>query len=105
MPEAQAAIWNATVKAMRATWFGPESLALLARYCGAMVEADRLEAELFRTPIHLPAYDRLRAAYNEMAKLALNYGRALRLTPKSNKETKADGRDPRRSNFPRPWDD
>jgi hypothetical protein len=105
MGEAAAAIWTRTVSCMKPAWFTPETHELLRRYCGAMAEADRLEVELFKTPIGLPVYDRLRAAYSEMAKLALSYGRALRLTPKSNKESKADGRDPRRSNLPRPWDD
>jgi hypothetical protein len=42
--------------------------------------------------------------YDLMAKLALAYGRALRLTPKANRVNTADGRDPRRSNYPKPWE-
>ena len=46
MAEPQAVIWRKTVASMRATWFTPECHDLLSRYCGAMAEAARLEAEL-----------------------------------------------------------
>jgi len=105
MPDAQAVIWRKTVESMRATWFTPETHDLLRRYCFAMSEAARIESELARIGPGMPSYDRLAVRYSEMSKLALSYGRALRLTPKANKETKADGRDPRRSNYPKPWDD
>lgn len=105
MAEAHAAIWRGAVASMRATWFTPETHDLLSRYCGAMAEAKRLEAEFSKLDVSDPRYERLTTRYEKMATLALSYGRALRLTPKSNKETKADGRDPRRSNYPRPWDD
>src|SRR5262249_23992707 len=70
-----------------------------------MAEASRLEAELAGVGVGLPSYDRLSQRYNAMATLELSYASALRLTPRANKESKIDGRDARRSNYPRPWED
>jgi hypothetical protein len=104
MGEAAAAIWRGVVGAMRSRWFTGENRDLLVRYCNAMAEASRLEAELARVGVGLPSYDRLSQRYNAMATLALSYARALRLTPRANKESKIDDRDARRSNYPRPWE-
>ena len=104
MAEPQAVIWRKTVASMRATWFTPECHDLLSRYCGAMAEAARLEAELPCVNVGDPLRGRLLSQYDLMAKLALAYGRALRLTPKANRVSTADGRDPRRSNYPKPWE-
>jgi hypothetical protein len=104
MPEPAAAIWRQIVSSMRPKWFTPETHDLLSRYCGAMAEAARLETALTRVGMGLPSYDRLAVRYDQMCKLALAYARALRITPRANKETKTDGRDPRRSNWPKPWE-
>jgi hypothetical protein len=104
MPEPQAVIWRKTVASMRATWFTPECHDLLSRYCGAMAEAARLEAELPCVNVGDPLRGRVLSQYDLMAKLALAYGRALRLTPKANRVSTSDGRDPRRSNYPKPWE-
>jgi hypothetical protein len=93
LPDAQAVIWKKTVNSMRATWFTPECHDLLRRYCFCMSESARLEAELGRVGPGLPSYDRIAVRYSEMSKLALSYGRALRLTPRANKESTADGRE------------
>jgi hypothetical protein len=98
-----AAIWRKTVASMKATWFTPETHDLLARYCGAMAESKRLEAELSRLDVNDPRYERLTSRYDKMASLALSYGRALRLTPKSNRTT-SDGRDALRANHEMPWE-
>jgi hypothetical protein len=105
MGEAAAAVWRSVVDAMRSRWFTGENRDLLVRYCNAMAEAARLESELARVGVGLPSYDRIAARYNAMATLALSYARALRLTPRANKESKIDGRDSRRSNFAPPWMD
>jgi hypothetical protein len=104
MPEPAAAIWRKTVASMKASWFTPESHDLLARYCGAMAEAARLEAEFCKLNVNNPSYERLTTRYDKMATLALSYARALRLTPKSN-VTARDARDAMRSNSVMPWED
>ena len=58
MGEAAAAIWRGVVGAMRSRWFTGENRDLLVRYCNAMAEASRLEAELARVGVGLPSYDR-----------------------------------------------
>lgn len=58
MGEAAAAIWRSVVGAMRSRWFTGENRDLLVRYCNAMAEASRLEAELARVGVGLPSYDR-----------------------------------------------
>jgi hypothetical protein len=104
MPEAQAAIWRAVVGAMRPRWFSRETHEQLARYCAAMVECARLEAELARTDVGLPSHDHISKRRNATAASALSYARALRITPHSNKENKINGRDPARSLYRRPWE-
>jgi hypothetical protein len=104
MGEAARAIWNDVVSAMRSRWFTRENVELLARYAHAMAETRRLEAELDRTSVSFPAYDRISQRLNATATLALSYARALRITPRGNKESKVDGRDSRRSNLPKPWE-
>jgi len=64
MPEPQAAIWRKTVASMRATWFTPECHDLLSRYCGAMAEAARLEAELPCVKVGDPLRGRLLSQYD-----------------------------------------
>jgi hypothetical protein len=103
MSEGAAVIWRKTVASMKPTWFTPETHNLLARYCAAMAEAKRLEAEFTQLDVNDPRYERLTKRYDKMASLALSYGRALRLTPKANRTT-SEGRDALRSNFPRPWE-
>jgi hypothetical protein len=104
MPEGAAAIWRKTVNSMKPSWFTPESHSLLSRFCFAMAEAARLEAVFCKLDVNNPTYERLTARYDKMAALALNYARALRLTPKSNL-TARDARDARRSNSVMPWED
>ena len=104
MPEAAAAVWRDAVSSMKARHFSKETHALLARYCHAMAECERLETELDRIGVGLPSYDRLSQRLNSTASTALAFARALRLTPKSNLESRADGRDPHRTIGPKPWD-
>jgi len=105
IPPAVAAIWKDAVASMKRMHFGRETFALLARYCFAMAECERLEFELAKTGVGLPAYDRLSQRLNSTSATALAYARALRLTPKSNLESRADGRDPHRTMGPKPWED
>ena len=104
MPEAQAAIWRAVVSAMRPGWFSRETHDQLARYCHAMVECARLEAELVRIGVESEDYGRMSKRRNATAASALSYARALRITPHSNKYNLVKGRDPGRSLFRRPWE-
>ena len=104
MPELAAAVWRDVVSSMKARHFTKETHALLARYCHAMAECAWLETELARVGVGLPAYDRLSRRLNGTMTVALSYARALRLTPKSNLESRADGRDPRRTLGPKPWE-
>jgi phage terminase small subunit len=46
MPEAAAAVWRDAVASMKARHFSKETHALLARYCHAMAECERLETSL-----------------------------------------------------------
>ena len=104
MPEAAAIVWREVVSSMKARHFLKEAHQLLARYCHAMAECARLESELARVGVGLPGYDRLSQRLNSTAATALSYARALRLTPKSNLESRAGGRDPHRTIGPKPWD-
>jgi phage terminase small subunit len=104
MPEAAAAVWRDAVSSMKARHFSKETHALLARYCHAMAECERLETELDRIGVGLPSYDRLSQRLNSTASTALAYARALRLTPKSNLESRASSRDPHRTLYPKPWE-
>ena len=104
MPEAQAAIWRAVVSAMRPGWFSRETHEQLARYCHAMVECARLEAELVRIGVESEDYGRMSKRRNATAASALSYARALRITPHSNKYNLVKGRDPGRSLYRRPWE-
>ena len=106
MPEAQAAIWRAVVASMRPKWFTAENHELLRRYCFAMVESARLEHELSATDPWSDSYNQLQRWRNNVAKSALDYAKALRITPISNRENlnKIDGRDSARSLHPKPWE-
>jgi hypothetical protein len=104
MSEDAAVIWTHVVACMRPSWFTPESHQLLCRYCFAQAQSAKLEGELIATPLGDPMRKRLLDQYDTMAKLALSYGRSLRLAPKDNKQSKIDGRDPRRNNFKPPWE-
>ena len=103
-PEVQAAIWRAVVSAMRPGWFSRETHDQLARYCHAMVECARLEAELVRIGVESEDYGRMSKRRNATAASALSYARALRITPHSNKYNLVKGRDPGRSLYRRPWE-
>src|SRR5215831_11226310 len=104
MPEAQGAIWRAAVSAMRPGWFSRETHEQLARYCYAMVECARLEAEVARVEVGSRDYERMSKRRNAAAASALSYARALRITPHSNKYNLVNGRDSARSLYPRPWE-
>jgi hypothetical protein len=103
MPEAATAIWRKTVASMKPTWFTPETHDLLARYCGAMAESKRLEAEFSQLDVTDPNYERLTKHYDRLSAIALSYARALRITPKANRTT-SEARDAVRSNFRKPWE-
>ena len=103
MPEAAAAIWRKTVASMKPTWFTPETHDLLARYCGAMAESKRIEAEFGRLDVSNPDYEKLTRLYDRLSATALSYARALRITPKANRTT-SEARDAARSNVRKPWE-
>jgi len=77
---------------------------LLTRYCNAMATCSRLEAELARTDVKEPNYGRFLKELNTTSTTALSYARALRLTPKSNLESRSTARDPHRILGPKPWE-
>lgn len=102
MSTAAAAVWREVVASMKPRHFTPETWGLLTRYCNASALCGRLEGELAR--IDASALDHDRLTINSTAMTALSYARALRLTPKSNLETRGDARDPHRSVGPKPWE-
>jgi hypothetical protein len=89
MPEPEAAIWKATVDAMRPRWFGPECFALLQNYCFTVWLTERLAARI--RPEAEPDRDLLQT-YDMMTKLMMMLAGKLRLTPKSNRPGVDDGR-------------
>jgi len=99
-----AAVWRDVVSSMKARHFTRETFALLTRYCSLMGECERIEAALAGVTAGAPDHDRLNQRLSTTAMAALSYGRALRLTPKSNLETRADARDPYRTAGLKPWE-
>ena len=104
MPEAAAAVWRDAVASMKKMHFSRETHALLTRYCNAMATCSRLEVELARTEVADPNYGRFLKELNTTSTTALSYARALRLTPKSNLESRSTARDPHRILGPKPWE-
>ena len=104
MSTSAAAVWRDVVASMKARHFTKETHALLARYSHAIAECGRLESELDRVGCGLPAYDRLSQRLNGTMTVALSYARALRLTPKSNLESRSTAVDPHRTMGPKPWE-
>jgi len=78
MPEAAAAVWRDSISSMKARHFSKETHALLARYCHAMAECERLETELDRIGVGLPSYDRLSQRLNSTASTALAYATRIK---------------------------
>ena len=103
-PAAAAAVWRDAVSSMKARHFTRETHALLTRYCNAMAICSQLEAELARTDLNKLEYTSFLKKLNTTAATALSYARALRLTPKSNLDTRASARDPHRIMGPKPWE-
>jgi hypothetical protein len=103
MLEVAAAIWRDTVASMKPRHFSRETWPLLTRYCNAMALCNLLEVELTRVSIQAPEHGEILKKVNCAAALALTYARALRLTPKSNVETRGNTRDPHRLMGPRQW--
>jgi hypothetical protein len=98
----EAAVWTATVRAMKPTWFGPETHPLLSAYCFHVVTANELQAQLRTLTTGDREYRALLAALRAETKIMLAVARALRLTPRSNRYA-SDGRDGGRFH-PRPWE-
>jgi phage terminase small subunit len=105
MSEAAAKIWRDAVSSMKEMHFSRETHALLTRYCNAMVECERLEAELAGIEPKSIRYDPISKRLTATASVALAYARALRLTPKSSLEGKrGQVRDPHRTLRPKLWE-
>ena len=104
MLEVAAAIWRDTVASLKPRHFSRETWPLLTRYCNAMALCNQLEVELTRIAIQQCEHGEILKKLNSTAALALTYARALRLTPKSNVETRGNARDPHRLMGPRLWE-
>jgi hypothetical protein len=96
MLEVAAMIWRDTVASMKPRHFSRETWPLLTRYSNAMALCNQLEVELTRVSIQAPEHGEILKKLNCAAALGLTYARALRLTPKSNVETRGNTRDPHR---------
>lgn len=72
MPEAQAAVWLATVNSLAADWFRPEQLPLLAQYCRHVVAANVLAEEIEATQSAL-AHPELERGTRARALIAQEY--------------------------------
>jgi hypothetical protein len=81
-----AAVWRATVAAMRADHFHGGMHALLKIYCRSVVASERLAAERGRRTIDDPDFARFSRLCNEQDKATLALARSLRLTPKSRRD-------------------
>jgi hypothetical protein len=105
MLEAPAKVWRDAVSSMKEMHFSRETHALLTRYCVAMAECERLEAELINIDPKSEHYDPISKRLTTTASVALAYARALRLTPKSSLEGKrGQVRDPHRTLGPKLWE-
>ena len=105
MLEAAAKVWRDSVVSMKEMHFSRETHALLSRYCNAMMECERLEAELIKIDPKSERYDQISKRLTTTASVALAYARSLRLTPKSSLEGKrGQVRDPHRTLGPKLWE-
>jgi hypothetical protein len=104
MLEVAAAIWRDTVASMKPRHFTRETWPLLTRYCNSMALCNQLEVELTRIAIQQREHGEVLKKLNSTAATALTYARALRLTPKSNVETRGNTRDPHRLMGRRLWE-
>ena len=105
MLEAAAKVWHDSVASMKEMHFSRETHALLTRYCVAMAECEKLEAELIKIDPKSEHYDPISKRLTTTASVALAYARALRLTPKSSLEGKrGQVRDPHRTLGPKLWE-
>src|SRR5262245_43705517 len=104
-PGAAAKVWRDSVASMKEMHFSRETHALLSRYCIAMMECERLEAELIKIDPQSERYDPISKRLTTTASVALAYARALRLTTKSSLEGKrGQVRDPHRTLGPKLWE-
>jgi phage terminase small subunit len=99
---AEAAVWLATVDGMRADWFLGPSSPLLEAYCGAVVMARSLRAELRKLSVEDKQFGPLAAAHAREIKTMSSLATRLRLTPQSNRQSTRDGRVATWG--PKPWD-
>ena len=104
MLEVAAAIWRDTVASMKPRHFTRETWPLLTRYCNSMALCNQLEVELTRIAIQQREHGEVLKKLNSTAATALTYARALRLTPKSNVETRGNTRDPHRTMGRQLWE-
>ena len=111
MTEPQAVIWLAVVNNKPADWFGPETLPLLAAYCRACVEHERVSGliDTFNTECltlddasDLKRYETLIRLQDRLSQQMARLGTKMRLTQQS--EYRADKvRSPGAGGKARPW--
>ncbi len=97
-------VWELTVRGMRADWFSPETHPLLRAYCVEAAMAEHWERALRATggPGDRK-FGQLAGLHRSATKTMAMLATRLRLTPRSNRASSRDGRDPT-GGFPRPWE-
>jgi hypothetical protein len=73
MLEAAAKVWHDSVASMKEMHFSRETHALLTRYCVAMAECEKLEAELIKIDPKSEHYDPISKRLTTTASVALAY--------------------------------
>jgi phage terminase small subunit len=99
----EAEVWRLTVEGMRADWFGPEVRPLLRAYCTQTALALFLAQELRALAVGDKSFGRLAGMHARATKTMAMLATKMRLTPRSNRESTRDGRDPS-GGRPRPWE-
>lgn len=110
LTEPQAEIWLAVTNSKPADWFGPETLPLLAAYCRACVEHERVSGliDTFNTECltlddasDLKRYDALIRLQDRLSQQMARLGTKMRLTQQS--QYRADKAQPKGAGKARPW--
>lgn len=112
LSEESAEVWRSVVRAMPADWFRAEHYALLEQFCGHVVRARRLSAELAKCPDEgltsadgAAHYDRIARAAERESRAMVAIARSLRMTHQSQIRAETAGRRvARHSEGPLPWE-